>query len=209
MEINKSSASHFYQGIDNQSSDLNGDYENNFGIPYDSLVQRNPSANNGQFANNETENTWKMESLECKQEIDATSYNNNLMNDESMNYGDNYNENTFQNFCYNSNSSSNSNAPPFFPQPSTTSNINSQSQHPQTYKNNAYGPYQLSTSPKSQLSLPTWYNPPQHPSQQFYPATQNFYPHHPAYHQPSFGPPIPTTPSSDHNMRNMIQMTNR
>lgn len=80
-----------------------------------------------------------------------------------------------------------------------------------------FSPYQMSSSTKSQL--PAWYNPPQHPPHHnlpppvavtahpsYYPTPNFFQPHHQPY-QVNYMASAST--SSDHNMRNMIQMTNR
>jgi hypothetical protein len=228
--------SHFYKGIGpNERSSLNGfeavgDDEDNYSVPYISsnhhpppLQQPTCSVNNVQY-----QEDWKNDGFECKQESEAMPLENYLDDHSSFGPPENYND-TF-NYDYSSSSSSTntnnkSQSLSFF-----SNDVPSQRNH-SLYRNSSnnssgsgnpatYSPYQISASTKSQL--PAWYNPPQpslhhqhqhsfapppppppHPSYYQQPSA-NFYPYQANYNMASS---IPT--SSDQNMRNMIQMTNR
>ncbi|XP_070501184.1 uncharacterized protein [Chironomus tepperi] len=148
---------------------------------------------------------------------------------ETFNYGYNNNNNNNSNNPSASNINNSRNSPFFEGSRSTAnsahcsrrinSNNNQNSHLLYSNGNNSnnisnFSPYQMSSSTKSQL--PAWYNPPQHPPHHnlpppahpsYYPTTPNFFqPHHQPY-QVNYMASAST--SSDHNMRNMIQMTNR
>ncbi|KAL7046755.1 hypothetical protein ACKWTF_002701 [Chironomus riparius] len=265
-------SSHFLTGIgpnnnndnnltnNNDSKNLLNSFEtiggDNYAVPYvqnieqQQQVQQNISDQcNLQYLNNSSDKNWKIENIECKQEVDLMpndNYLDNPNNSDDMNLryssvtvSEDYNE-TF-NYGYNNNSTSNlsgsninnSRNSPFCEGSSSTLNsahcsrrINSINNHNShiSYKNgnnsnniSNYSPYQMSSSTKSQL--PAWYNPPQHPPHHnlplpaavaahpsYYPTPNFFQPHHQPY-QVNYMASAST--SSDHNVRNMIQMTNR
>lgn len=241
MEIctmDKHPTSQFYRGIgpnkmrNNINYDMLGD--ENYSVPFSanaSSAQQNVESQctdvsmNVQYQENLSDNNWKAETLECKQEIDqmpTTDYLHSRSNniDMNTNYGpDNYNDTFHYGYgnpqsasYYASNSDSGGESSSHCH--SHQQNMQQQQQH---YRNNGnnisnYSPYQLSAAAKSQLSLPAWYNPPPTapiaaaPSHSSYYKSPNFFPHQPPYQTNYMAP---ATTSSEHNMRNMIQMTNR
>jgi hypothetical protein len=146
---------------------------------------------------------WKVESIKCEQEIDHST------NIEGVNGGDEtYNSNfggygrepTHHSY-YNNSSSSYTNPPMMYSRESSDAGN--------------YNPYQL---PATKTQLPSWYQPPsQHqphhhynPQQQQHPAAfyppPNFYPQQHSY-QANYIGASSSTITTEHNMRNMIQMT--
>lgn len=199
------SMSHFYKGCGptGSSASTNTSYETIGGDDYaDSYSNNNNDNENVQYANDSS--GWKVEDVECKQEMPTDPYNGNYS--EPFQYGG-YQNNSISPF-YSNESSSTAAAVPSQRNPAMYQNSSSGSA-----SNAAYSPYQMSTSAKSQL--PAWYNPPHlpppapilpsssHSRTSYYPSSTSFYPHHHPY-QANYA-----ATSSDHNMRNMIQMTNR
>lgn len=154
----------------------------------------------------------------------VTDSYNETFNKYGYNTNNNNNNNNSQ-----INNSNNSRNTPFYEGGANSSNShrnNNIHQNPHlTYRSSinntsTYSPYQMSPSTKSQL--PAWYHPPQHPPHQnqdlpppppaavvhpsYYPSQNFFQPHHQPYQVNYMAS---ATTSSDHNMRNMIQMTNR
>jgi len=257
-------SSHFLTGIgpnnnndnnltnNNDSKKLINSYEtiggDNYAVPYVQNIQQQQQVHqnisdqsNLQYLENSSDQNWKIENVECKQEIDLMPNDNYLDNpnnsdDMNLSYGsvtatEVYNE-TF-NYGYDNNPSAsdinNSKNSSFFEGSSSGVNLancnrrtnnNNNNQNSLLYRNgnnsniSNYSPYQMSSSTKSQL--PAWYNPPQHPPHQNLPppaAHPSYYPT-PNFYQPNHQPyqvnyMASATTSSDHNMRNMIQMTNR
>jgi hypothetical protein len=191
----------------------------NYAVPYVQNLQQQQQVHenisdqcNLQYLENSSDQNWKIENVECKQEIDLMpdNYLDNPNNNDEMNlsYGSvtaakGYNE-TF-NYGYNNNNPSANK--PFF-EDSSRAQCN---RRPNTISN--YSPYQMSSSTKSQL--PAWYNPPQHPPHHNLPPPAAVTAHPSYYQAPNFYQPYQVnymasaSTSSDHNMRNMIQMTNR
>jgi hypothetical protein len=215
--------SHFYKGIGpNDRSSLNGYADDNYSVPFASTNhhhQQQPQSTCSVNMNVQYQESWRAEDIECKQESEAMPVDSYLDNTNDYDhYTDRFN------YGYTNSNSTSSSTQPFYPseEPSQRSRSlyrNGGSSNPATYS-----PYQISASAKSQL--PAWYAPPQthpmhphpfappppHPSyyQQQQPSsssssssTGNFYPYQASYAASS------TATSGDHNMRNMIQMTNR
>lgn len=178
--------------------------------------QRSPSSLQYQSESDNNEQPWKVETIECKEEIDHNTIllDNDVVGGGSYNVNnvefENYGKNSSGYYDYRSRSDSNNS----FDIPRVNYNNRESSNNIANYNNN---PYQMSSVTKSQL--PTWYHPPapshhyhsydpqqqqQHPS--YY--SHNFYPHpqqHP--YQANYMAPAASTSSTEHNMRNMIHMT--
>lgn len=208
--------------INNNIENENKKMMNNFeGVGGNSCQQQGSfnDGNNAQYLDNLTDRDWKVENVECKQEIDPMCNENVLENhneSDQMDIGYGPNANNY-NDAYQYGYNTNNNAQPFYEGSSSLLNNNSISNSNFMYRNgnsinsndhnSPYNSYQVIPSAKSQL--PTWYHPPPppatavniHPS--YYPP-QNFYQPYPAVNYMASA-----TTSSDHNMRNMIQMTNR
>lgn len=226
MEIctmDNSSSHHFHQGIDSTQMYKNDNYEtiggNEAYVNFDDVINQLPSSSNLQQQQNNTQvqkppsnvrysseidddedTSWKIETMECKEERDRLSENHgggryNVNNAEYENYGESSSH-------YDYRSSSNSfNTPQTVYRESSAAN---------------YSPYQMSVASKNQL--PTWYHPPPIPPHHYpnydsqqHPAhySPNFYPQ-PQHHsyQANYLPPTASTSSTtEHNMRNMIHMT--
>lgn len=222
--------SHFYKGIGpNERNCLNNydDGDDNYSTQYNHHQQQQPTCSvnmNVQYHEN-----WKVEDVECKKENEAMNLDSYLENGHfgsSDNYNDTFHYGYNNTTSNNSNTNDNNNISPFY-HPGSSSlyrgiGSNSSSSSNQTGSSVAYSPYQISSATKSQL--PAWYEPPsvhnhrapmQHHHHPFAPP-----PPHPSYYQQQQQPQPPANNfypyqanyqavSSDHNMRNMIQMTNR
>ncbi|KAG5677002.1 hypothetical protein PVAND_006792 [Polypedilum vanderplanki] len=200
----------------NQRSGLNnfeaaGGNDENYSVPYVSSNHHIPLLQNQQPTcsvnmNVQYHENWKMEDIECKQESDTITLDPYIDNSNNFAPTDNYNDTIHYGGASSSQISS------YY----SNDMRSNQRNHP-LYRNSnsaTYSPYQISSSAKSQL--PAWYNPPQIPAHHhaFAPPP----PPHPSYYQQqqpsaSFYPyqtnyMASTATSSDHNMRNMIQMTN-
>lgn len=138
------------------------------------------------------------ENVECKQEIDPSSFSNNIHLNENSNYGS---ENEFDEpyqYAYNEVS-------PLYTSDTNSTTMTATSQTLQkniSAHQHRMGPYHISSSTKNQL--PSWFLPNNPPS---YTQPTSFFQHQYPYHQGSFmgGQPVPV----EHNMRNMIQLTSR
>ena len=157
------------------------------------------------FDNKQPLPSWKMETVECKQEVDnSIQFQGGVVEEVENGYNSNFGsyQNDVNQFNYHDNG--NSYIDPQF-----------------IYNRDNYGggtgnfnPYQIPASSKNQL--PPWYQPPSSSSQLeqhhhynsqqqaqpsgYYPP--NYYPQH-SYQGSYMGTPL----STEHNMRNMIQMT--
>lgn len=224
MDTNPSS-SHFYkQGIGSNQTCKNSNYEtiggeqsytkidnaiNQFKLtelmpgPSHSIPFREPQISQQpsiQYPCEIDNQPWKIETIECKQEIDHSTTTHDET--EDMNVGS---ESFNPNFAGYGGDSSRHN---YY-------NRSGPFADPQMIYNRengvAYNPYQL---PATKSQLPSWYQPPSqvqphhhfNPQQQQHPAAfypPNFYPQQHPYQANYIG----TSPSTEHNMRNMIQMT--
>lgn len=220
--MDNSSSHHFHQGIDSTQFYKNDNYEtiggNEAYTNFDDIIDQLPSSTNttsnplqvqqppsNVHCSNEfddDEQSWKIETIECKEEMDHMSENRHLGSQYNVEY-ENYGDNSPHYDCSSSSAGNNS-----FSTPQTSYRENS---------NNVanYSPYQMSATSKNQL--PTWYHPPippqhyQHYDSQQHPGhySSNFYPqHHHSYQANYLAPAAASTSSTtEHNMRNMIHMT--
>lgn len=217
MEIctmdNSSSSHRYYHGTGSNQMYRNDKYESsiddeifaNFGgnldpppVPVASQQQQSNLIQEHQYPNNIDcqEQPWKSESIECKEEIDHSSSSS----------GGGYIENYGNHSGYHVN------------QPVILNRANNNNNN----SFNNYNSYQMSTTVKN--PMPAWLHPPvppphhhsyhEYPPQHnlsYFPSPQNFYPQHHPY-QPNYMTSAPSTPApssstTEHNMRNMIQMT--
>lgn len=141
-----------------------------------------------------SDNNWKNENVECKQEIDPTSFMQGTSISENSNYESESEFNEPYQCVYNQNQAASSYA----------NDLNSTitSGHKNNVQQHNTGPYHISST-KNQL--PSWYNPP--PARPYYPPPpSNMYQHQYPYQENFTG--ANTTPI-DSNMRNMIHLTSR
>lgn len=148
---------------------------------------------------------WKIEAIECKQEIDhSTTLEGGDVGGESYNpnFGSSYGSESTHHSYYSNSSSSFTDPQMMYNRENGTSNGGN------------FNPYQL---PATKSQLPSWYQPPsQHqphhhynPQQQQHPAAfypPNFYPQQHPY-QANYIAASSSSLSTEHNMRNMIQMS--
>lgn len=223
MDTNPSS-SHFYQqGIGSNQVYKNLNYEtiggdtivNNFQrseppmpgpshtIPFrEPQISQQPSI---QYPCEIDNQPWKVETIECKQEIDhSANHEGGDVGGESYhpNFNSSYGSEPSHHGFYNNSSSSFADPQMMYNRENCASNGGN------------FNPYQL---PATKSQLPSWYQPPsqhqphhhyntqqqQHPTA-FYPP--NFYPQQHPY-QANYIGASPSNLSTEHNMRNMIQMT--
>lgn len=196
-------SSHFHKGSSHKMLAANYDYNDNSGEPsqfiYDRDLLSNISHNvaseqQGYHQKLDSANTWKSESVDCKQEIDpSTSFMNNPILSENVNYGSEGDFREPYHYAYNQIS------------PQCSNDANSTTTSLDFYKNNVQqprlGPYQISST-KNQL--PTWYTPPS----TYYAQQPNIFQHQYPYHPRNFTS-AQQPPPVEQNMRNMIQLTSR
>lgn len=216
--------SHFYKGIGPTSErnclsnfeSVGGGDGDNYSVPFlnashHAPPQQQPSTCSVNM-NVQYHENWKLEDVECKQESEAMALDSYLDSANQFGPSDAYND-SFH-YGYNNNNAY------YRPSdvPSQRNNALYRSSHQNGSNSATFSPYQISAASKSQL--PAWYEPPQpvhrpshlpfappppHPS--YYHHQQpsaSFYPY-----QSNYMASTATAASSDHNMRNMIQMTNR
>lgn len=239
--MDNSSSSHFFhQGIDSNEMYKTDNFEtigtnDEVYVNFDNIINQLPSSINTQQApiplqelqastsniqqyQSEIDNQqqqWKIETIECKEEID----HNDVGGDGGGNYDgnngeyENYGNNSSFHYDYRGNVEGINNRNSFIP-PQVNYNRESSNNNP-NYNNS----YQVSMS-TTKNQPPTWYHLPaplhqppyHHYDSQQHPAyySQNFYsnPLHHSY-QGNYMAPTATASSSttEHNMRNMIQMT--
>lgn len=242
-----------HQGIDSKQMHNNDNYETIGGdeayANFDSVINQLPSTNAASMGIQQHQNPlselqtppsslhqqqyhseivnqeqpWKVETIECKEEIDhnaillegdvgvGSRYNTAAAAVEfgAENYGNN---SSSAHYDYRGRSSGSNNS---FVTPPPQVNFNRENSNIENYNNNNNNkyPYQMSSASKQ---LPTWYHPPvppppHHHYQQHYDPhsaayySNNFYPQHHPY-QANYMAPTASS-STEHNMRNMIQMT--
>lgn len=186
--------SHFYPGINSQQMLNSFDFgeANSSESPafaYDknqSQLSQNVPSGFQEYQKLGGDENWKGENVECKQEVDPSS----LMINDNSNYGSESEFNESYQYAYN---------PTYANDPSSASS--SRSLHKSSAQHRM-GPYHISSSTKNQL--PSWYTPPS----TYYTQQPTLFQHQYPYHQGGFEGAPSTTPS-DHNMRNMIQVTSR
>lgn len=155
-------------------------------------ISQQPSIQYPSEIDNQAIQPWKIESFECKQEIDQnTNLGGETYSGNLSGYG---NEPSTYDYRQSSN--------PF---------VDSRAFYSE---NDSFNPYQL---PASKSQLPSWYhpppqvqppslfNPPQQQDPSYYP--QNFYPHNQHPYQTNYIGAPSSSSTTEHNMRNMIQMT--
>lgn len=163
--------------------------------PYDkdhSQLSQNVSSGYENFPKLESDN------IECKQEIDPSSFSDSIQLNENSNYGSENEFNEPYQYEYNEVSplyTSDANSTTMTATGRGLNKNNNVQQH-------RMGPYHISSSTKNQL--PSWFLPNNPPS---YSQQPSFFQHQYPYHQGSFmgSQPAPV----EHNMRNMIQLTSR
>lgn len=225
MEIctmDNSSSHHFHQGIDSTPMYNNDNYEtiggNEAYTNFDDVINQLPTTSNVQQQNplqvqqpecysseiddDEEDSSWKVDTMECKEEMNRLSENNVGSRYVGNNAG-------FENYGENSN---------HYDYRNSSNSVNAPQMAYREHSNNVanYSPYQLSAASKNQL--PTWYHPPIPPhhypnydSQPQHPAhySSNFFPQpqHHSYQANYMAPSTSTSSNTEHNMRNMIHMT--
>ena len=144
-----------------------------------------------------SENHWKSENVDCKQETNSMSFLHNTRVNENSNYGQENEFNEAYQYAYNQGS-------PLYTHDANSSTMNATTSRTLIKNDNSAqqrvsGPYQL-TSTKNQL--PSWYDPPSACFTQQSGALQQQYP---SYHHGGFmgGQQL------DPDVRNMIQLTSR
>lgn len=138
-----------------------------------------------------SDNDWNSENVECKQEIDPTSYMQSTRISEKSNYGSESEFNEPFQYAYNQ----------ITPSYATDTNGTIPNVQKNIVHQHRMGPYHISST-KNQL--PSWYNPP--PPRPYYAPTPNMFQHQYPYQGNFSG--AQTTPVEP-NMRNMIHLTSR
>lgn len=186
--------SHFELGMNSQQMhDANYNFGNTDSSDMSalhSLLTPNETSVYREYQKNGSDNNYKRENPECKQE----SFMNNI--NENSNYGSEHELNESFQYAYN----------PISPLYTTDTNSTTMSSAGHSLqKNNSIhqhrmGPYHISST-KNQL--PSWYNPPN----TCYAQQPSFFQHQYPYNQGSFlgSEPEPM----EHSMRNMIHLTSR
>lgn len=144
-----------------------------------------------EFERPRSDNNWRNENVECKQEIDSTSYMQGISISENSNYGSESEFNEPYQYAYN----------PITPLYATDTNSTITSANKNNVQQHRMGPYHISST-KSQL--PTWYHPP--PSRPYYAQQPTMFQHQYPYQGNFAGAP---SSQAEPNMRNMIHLTSR
>lgn len=180
----------------NEIANCDKDASASFTFRNDQFATSNAYERLHEFQNITDDTNWKMENVECKQELDPMSFINNPsmeMND-SMNYGSESELNESYQYAYNQ-------VPSTFENNSNGVIASGHSHKAQSVQEHRMGPYHISST-KNQL--PSWYHPPG--SSSF--VQESTYHQHPFAYQGSFMGPTQQSPM-DSNMRNMIHLNNR
>lgn len=143
-----------------------------------------------------SENNWKSQNTDCKQEVNSASLLHNRQVNENSNYGQENEFNETYQYAYNQVS-------PLYTHDANSSTMNATTSRALNKNDNSaqqrlMGPYHISST-KNQL--PSWYQPPLTCFQQQPSAYQQQYP---SYHGNFMG-----TQQPDSDMRSMIQLTSR
>lgn len=186
--------SHFYTGTNSQQL-FDSSYDNFSEIEPDTSSsflydKSQPQSRYQEYQKNASDNNWKDESVECKQEIDPTNFMRDTGISENSNGGSESELNESYQYTYNQIS----------PLYATDTNSTITSVHKNNVQQHRMGPYQISST-KNQL--PSWYNPPPPPRPYYAQPPDMFqYPYQGNYAGAQ-------TPPVDPNMRNMIHLTSR
>lgn len=174
------------------SSELNA--SSSFAFDRDQSLSQ--SALNGypEYQQLDGESNWKSETVECKQEIDPTSFMNNTITSDNSNYASECDFNEPYQYAYD----------PMTPSYANNVNSSAPSAHKSKVQQHRMGPYHISSSTKNQL--PSWYNPPN----TYYTQPQQpsfFQQQYPYHHHGSFVAAQP--PPVEQSMRHMMNLTSR
>jgi hypothetical protein len=189
---------HYYAGTNSQQMYDPSSYNNFSEIEPNtssSFLYDKPQPQSGyqEYQKPRSDNNWKSENVECKQEIDPTSFMQVTSISENSNYESESEFNEPYQCAYNQSQVASTYA--------TDLNSTITSGHKNNVQQHNTGPYHISST-KNQL--PSWYNPP--PAVPYYPQPSNVYQHQYPYQGNYAG--ANTTPI-DSNMRNMIHLTSR